>query len=111
MFFHLLYFRYSEVLPILLLIFLKIYCLVFISSKKFFWNIVWHYFWRNWSILAVSYIELSSDETKKSIEIYENQKKILNKISMIEESVKDTEKSNIDNKTSIESIKLSQEKL
>ena len=38
---------------------------------------------------------------QKSIEIYENQKKILNKISMIEEKVKDTEKSNIYNKTSI----------
>ncbi len=63
------------------------------------------------AILAVSYIELSSDQTKKSIEIYENQKKILSKISIIEERVKDTEKNNIYNKSSIEDIKLSQEKL
>ena len=63
------------------------------------------------AILAVSYIELSSDETKKIIEIYENQKKILGKISVIEEKVKETERNNIYNKSSIEEIKLSQEKL
>ena len=63
------------------------------------------------AILAVSYIELNSDETKKSVEIYENQKNILNKISLLEENVRDTEKNNTNNKLSIEAIKLSQEKL
>ena len=39
------------------------------------------------AILAISYLEISSDETKKNIEIYEKQNEIFSKLEKIEEDI------------------------
>ena len=50
------------------------------------------------AILAISYLEISSDETKKNLEIYEKQHKIFSKLEKIENDIDNALKSRNENK-------------
>ena len=63
------------------------------------------------AIIAISYIEISSDETKKNVEIYEKQNKIFSKLEKIENDVANAIKNSNENKDAVNNIKLTQEKL
>ena len=63
------------------------------------------------AILAISYLELSSDENEKNLEIYEKQKQIISKMELIQNGIDNAIKSGNENKAAINNIKLIQEKL
>ena len=63
------------------------------------------------AILAISYLELSSDENKKDLDIYEKQQQIISKMELIQNDIDNANKSGNENKAAINNIKLIQEKL
>ena len=74
---------------ILFLIFLKIYLTNIARFKEVFFGIIFGILSGGLgAIIAISYLEISSDETKKKIEIYENQNKIFSKLEKIEKMLK-----------------------
>ena len=62
------------------------------------------------AILAISYIEISSDETKKNVKLWKPEQNIC-KLEKIENDVANAIKNSNENKDAVNNIKLTQEKL